>query len=148
MLSEAIESRLIERFSTPLPEFHKRRIVFWNDENGEFTEQMDELALSGVTLIKLTGRNNFATKKLLTSDDLTGDYLIYNPMTYEKPQDNWLLDIELFSGEPFLADLVSMQMEELTIEPTTAMRKAVKLYAKFLDNKERKAKLRKIGRSY
>ena len=58
------------------------------------------------------------------------------------------MDIELFSGEPFLADLVSMQMEELTIESTTAMRKTVKLYAKFLENKERKAKLRKIGRSY
>jgi len=148
MLSEAIKSRLIERFSAPLPEFHKRRIVFWNDENGEFAEQIDELAIPDVTLVKLTGKNNFAVKKLLTSDDLTGDYLIYNPITYDSPKDNWLLDIELYSGEPFLADFVSMQMEELTIEPTTAMRKTVKLYAKFLENKERKAKLRKIGRSY
>ena len=66
---------------------------------------------------RFSTRNNFAIKKLLTSDDLTSDYLIYNSITYEKPQDNWLLDIELFNGEPFLADLVSMQMEELTIEP-------------------------------
>ena len=42
MLSETIKARLIERFSTPLPEFHARRIVFWNDESGEFTEQVDE----------------------------------------------------------------------------------------------------------
>ena len=62
MLSEAIKSRLIERFTAPLPEFHKRRIVFWNDENGEFAEQIDELTLPNVTLVRLTGRNNFAVK--------------------------------------------------------------------------------------
>ena len=39
-------------------------------------------------------------------------------------------------------------MEELLVEPTSAMRKTMKLYAKFLDNKDRKAKLRRIGKSY
>ncbi len=33
MLSETIKSRLAERFAAPLPEFHKRRIVFWHDED-------------------------------------------------------------------------------------------------------------------
>jgi len=150
MLSDMIKLRLAERFAAPLPEFHKRRIVFWHDENGEFVDQLDELeqALPGVTLVRLTGWNNFAVKKLLTADDLTGDYLVYSPIAYEKPQDNWLLDIELYSGEPFLADLVSMQMEELNIAPKAIMRKTVQLYAKFLDNKERKAKLKRIGRYY
>jgi uncharacterized protein (TIGR02687 family) len=148
MLSDTIKARLAERFSAPLPDFHKRRIVFWHDESGEFAEQVDEVSLPGVTLVKLTGRNNFTVKKLLTADDLTGDYLVYNPINYDKPQDNWLLDIELYSGEPFRADLVSMQMEELNIEPTSAMRKTVKLYTKFMENKDRKAKLKKIGRSY
>ena len=81
MLSEPIKSRLTDRFKTPLPEFHNRRIVFWNDENGEFSEQVDELSLPDVTVIKLTDKNNFAVKKLLTADDLTGDYLIYNPIS-------------------------------------------------------------------
>ena len=148
MLSKAIKSRLTERFNEPLPEFNKRRIVFWNDENGDFAEQVDELSLSDVTVIKLTGRNNFAVKKLLTADDLTGNYLIYNPITYADPQDNWLMDIELYSGEPFRADLVSMQMSELNIEPTSAMRNAVRVYEKFFASQERKSKLRKIGRDY
>jgi hypothetical protein len=39
MLSETIKSRLEERFLAPLPEFHKRRIVFWHDEDGEFSNQ-------------------------------------------------------------------------------------------------------------
>jgi len=148
MLSETIKSRLAERFVAPLPEFHKRRIIFWHDEDGEFAGQVNELDLPGVSIVKLTGKNNFAVKKLLAADDLTGDYLVYDPLAYEKDQkDDWLLDIKLYS-EKFRADLVSIQMEELFVEPTSAMRKTMKLYAKFLDNKDRKAKLRRIGRSY
>ncbi len=148
MLSETIKLRLAERFAAPLPEFYKRRIVFWHDEDGEFTDAIDELNLSGVNIVKLTGTNNFAVKKLLSSDDLTDNYLIYDPLSYERDQhDDWLLDIKLYSEE-FRADLVSLQMEELFVEPSSAMRKAMKLYAKFLDNKDRKAKLRRIGRTY
>lgn len=148
MLSETIKTRLKDRFAAPLPEFYKRRIIFWHDEDGEFAESFDELVLNGVKLIKLSGNNNFSIKKLLAAEDLTSDYLIYDPLSYEKEQkDDWLLDIKLYS-EVFRADLVSIQMEELLVEPTSAMRKTIKLYSKFLDNKERKAKLQRIGRSY
>lgn len=148
MLSETIKLRLMERFTSPPAEFHKRRIVFWHDEDGEFADGVDNLDLPGVSVVKLTGKNNFAVKKLLSADDLTGDYLVYDPLSYEKDQhDDWLLDIKLYS-EDFRADLVSLQMEELLVEPSSAMRKTMKLYAKFLDNKDRKAKLRRIGHTY
>lgn len=148
MLSETIKLRLAERFAAPLTEFHKRRIVFWHDEDGEFADGVDELDLPGVSVVKLTGSNNFAVKKLLSADDLAGDYLVYDPLSYEKDQhDDWLLDIKLYS-EDFRADLVSLQMEELLVEPSSAMRKTMKLYSKFLDNKERKAKLKRIGHTY
>ncbi|MFT8873036.1 MAG: BREX-1 system phosphatase PglZ type A [Sporolactobacillus sp.] len=148
MLSETIKLRLAERFNAPLPEFYKRRIVFWHDEDGEFADAIDELDLPGVSVVKLTGTNNFTVKKLLSSDDLTGDYLIYDPLSYEKDQhDDWLLDIRLYSEE-FRADLVSMQMEELLVEPSSAMRKTMKLYAKFFNKIDRKEKLRRIGRTY
>jgi uncharacterized protein (TIGR02687 family) len=148
MLSETIKLRIAERFAAPLPEFHKRRIVFWYDEDSEFADGVDELILPGVTFVKLTGNNNFAIKKLLSADDLAGDFLIYDPLSYEKDQhDDWLLDIKLYS-EDFRADLVSLQMEELFVEPSSAMRKTMKLYAKFFDNKDRKTKLRRIGRTY
>ena len=148
MLSETIKLRLAERFTAPLSEFHKRRIVFWHDEDSEFVDGVDGLDLHGVTVVKLTGTNNFAVKKLLSADDLTGDYLVYDPLSYEKDQhDDWLLDIKLYS-EDFRADLVSLQMEELLVDPSSAMRKTMKLYAKFLENKDRKAKLRCIGRTY
>ncbi len=149
MLSETIKTRIAERFAAPLPEFHKRRIVFWQDEDGEFLDAFNELELPNVSKVNLTGTNNFAVKKLLSADDLIGDYLIYDSLSYDKDlHDDWLLDIKLYSGEPFRADMVSLQMEELLVEQTTAMRKTMKLYGKFLANKERKEKLQRIGRTY
>lgn len=147
MSTESIQFALTERFAAPLPEFYQRRIIFWQDEDREFEATMDELVIPNVKIIKLTGTNNFAVKKLLLHDDLTSNYLIYNPFSYSQPQDDWLRDIELFSEE-YRADFISMQMSELNIEASPAMRKTVKLYAKFLESKERRQKLHKIGRDY
>ena len=148
MLSETIKFMLSEKFSAQLPEFYKRRIVFWHDEDGEFVDDVDELSIPGVNVVKLSGKNTFFIKKLLSVDDLESNYLVYDPLSYDKDHhDDWLLDIRLYSEE-FRADLVSLQMEELLVEPTSAMRKTMKLYAKFFDSKDRKAKLRRIGRAY
>lgn len=147
MSTESIHFSLNERFAAPLPEFYKRRIVFWQDEDREFETMLDELVIPDVKIIKLTGTNNFAVKKMLLHDDLISNYLIYNPFSYTQQQDNWLRDIELFSEE-YRADFISMQMSELNIAATPAMRKTVKVYSKFLENKDRIAKLKKIGREY
>ena len=147
MSIERIEFNLKERFAAPLPEFYRRRIVFWHDEERQFEQDMDELDLPGVKILRLTGSNNFAAKKLLLHDDLESDYLVYCPLAYASEEDDWLQDIEYYS-ETFRADFVSMQMEELNIEPSAAMRKAVKLYAKFLESEERRKKLRRLGHSY
>ena len=147
MPNERVQFNLKERFAAPLPEFYRRRIVFWKDEDREFEQDVDELSLDDVKIIKLTGTNNFAVKKLLLHDDLDSDYLIYCPITYTGDEDNWLQDIEYYS-ETFRADFISMQMAELNIAPSAAMRKTVKLYTKFLENKDRRQKLRRIGRDY
>ena len=147
MSIESIQFSLNERFSAPLPEFYKRRIVFWQDEDREFETMLDGLEIPDVKIIKLTGTNNFAVKKLLLHDDLTSNFLFYNPFSYAQQQDNWLRDIELFSEE-YRADFISMQMSELNIAATPAMRKTVKVYSKFLENKDRIAKLKKSGREY
>ena len=147
MSIESIQFTLRERFAAPLPEFYQRRIIFWQDEDREFESMLDELYIPDVTILKLTGTNNFAVKKLLLHDDLTGNYLIYNPFSYADPKDNWLLDIEKFSEE-YRSDLISTRMNELNIEASPAMRKTVKLYAKFFDSKERIERLKRIGREY
>ena len=109
MSTESIQFNLRERFAAPLPEFYQRRIIFWRDEDREFETTLDELDLPGVNIVKLTGTNNFSVKKLLLHDDLTGNYLIYNPFSYASPQDDWLRDIELYSEE-FRADYYSILM--------------------------------------
>ena len=147
MSTESIQFNLRERFAAPLPEFYQRRIIFWQDEDREFETMLDELDLPGVNIVKLTGTNNFSVKKLLLHDDLTGNYLIYNPFSYSSPQDDWLRDIELYSEE-FRADYYSILMSELNINPSPVMRRTVKLYATFFGNKDRVARLRRIGREY
>lgn len=140
MDSDKIIQELNQRFTAPLPEFYKRRIVFWYDEDGEFQDRLDEVTLTDAKLVALTGTNNFAVKKLLSVDDTTSNYLVYCPLSYENPEDNWLLDIELYSEE-FRADLVSIWMDELGIPSTPAMRKQVKEYRKYFNAKNRRDKI-------
>ena len=45
MDAEKIVQDLNWRFATPLPEFHQRRIIFWNDEDREFEDQLDDIQL-------------------------------------------------------------------------------------------------------
>lgn len=147
MDGKRIEATLRARFAAPLPEFQTRRIVFWRDEEREFEAMLDELSIPDVKLVRLTGHNNFAVKKLLLHDDLSSSYLIYDPLSYAAPQDDWLLDIRLYSEE-YRADKTSLQMAELGVEPTPAMRKTMKLYHRFFESRERTAKLCRIGHSY
>ena len=37
---------LNRRFAAPLPEFYQRRIIFWNDEDKEFEDKLDEVVLA------------------------------------------------------------------------------------------------------
>lgn len=148
MLNE-IQKKLQERFAAPKPEFHRRRVVFWRDEEREFENGLDSLELPGVKVVKLEDDNNFSVKKLLLHDDVESDFLIYAPLQVANGQANWLRDVELWSEE-FRADAVSMQTSRLQIEKSaeSAVRSAVKRFDKFFANKERVDRLRKIGRVY
>ena len=140
MDSEKIIQDLNRRFAAPLPEFYKRRIVVWIDEDAEFTDKLDGITLSGAKVIALTGSNNFYLKKLLAVDDPTSNYLVYRPFAYESDEDNWLLDMELY-GEEFRADLVSMWMNEMGIPQTPALRLGFKQYRKFFNAQVRRNKV-------
>lgn len=147
MDTEAIIQELNCLFAKPLPEFYKRRIIFWYDEEKEFQDKLDEIQLSNAKIIALTGTNNFEVKKLLNVDDTLSNYLIYSPFLYDNLEDNWLLDIELYS-EPFRADLISTWMNEilkpLGINPTADLRSCFKQYRKFFNAAERRSKFRSL----
>lgn len=44
---EKIAQELNRRFAAPLPEFYKRRIVVWIDEDQEFVDKLDEIEVTG-----------------------------------------------------------------------------------------------------
>lgn len=136
---------LNKRFAAPLPEFYKRRIIFWYDEDREFEDKLDEIPLENAKLLVLTGTNNFAAKKLLTVDDTTSNYLVYSPITYESKEDDWLLNIELYS-EAFRADLVSIWLNEVDLPQTPDFRRLMKKYRKFFGAQTRRTAFLKRNR--
>ena len=140
MDAEKIIQDLNRRFAAPLPEFYKRRIIIWIDEDQEFVDKLDEIELNNAKFVALTGANNFYVKKLLAVDDPTSNYLVYRPFAYESDEDNWLLDMELY-GEEFRADLVSMWMDEMSIPQAPGLRQCFKQYRKFFNAQARRTKV-------
>lgn len=120
--------------------FYQRRIIFWYDEDKEFEDKLDEVVLENAKFIALTGNNAFYVKKLLSVDDLTTNYLVYSPLAYNRPDDNWFLDVELYSEE-FRADLISIWMDEMRLISNPAMRKQVKNYRAYFNAKDRRLKV-------
>ena len=142
MDSEKVIQDLNQRFAQPLPEFYKRRIIFWCDEEREFEDKLDEIVLHSAKLVTLTGTNYFAVKKLLGVEDTTGNYVVYCPLSYEKPEDDWILDIRLYSEE-YRADLISNWMDDMGLPQTAVLRKQVKEYRKFFKAAVRREKIAK-----
>lgn len=140
MDTDKVIQDLNRRFAAPLPEFYQRRIIFWYDEDKEFEDKLDEVVLENAKVIALTGNNAFSVKKLLSVDDLTTNYLVYSPLVYDRPDDNWLLDVELYSEE-FRADLISIWMDEMGLASNPAMRKQVKNYRAYFNAKYRRLKV-------
>ena len=140
MDTDKIIQDLNRRFAAPLPEFYQRRIIFWYDEDKEFEDKLDEVVLENAKVIELTGNNVFSVKKLLSVDDLTTNYLVYSPCVYNRPDDNWLLDVELYSEE-FRADLISIWMDEMGLISNPAMRKQVKNYRAYFNAKDCRLKV-------
>ena len=140
MDTDKVVQDLNRRFAAPLPEFYQRRIIFWYDEDKEFEDKLNEVVLENAKVIALTGNNAFSVKKLLSVDDLTTNYLVYSTCSYNRPDDNWLLDVELYSEE-FRADLISIWMDEMGLPSNPAMRKQVKNYRAYFNAKDRRLKV-------
>lgn len=143
---EKVIQDLNRRFAAPLPEYYQRRIIFWYDEDREFEDKLEDIQLDNAEIVALTGGNTFAVKKLLSNDDLTTNFLVYDPLSYDRPDDDWLMDVKLYSEE-FRADLISIWMGEMGLDSTLAMRKQVKHYRKFFNAKDRRSKIAAMAKA-
>lgn len=140
MAIEDIKNELEQKFNEQLPEFYKRRIIFWNDETGEFKEEIKDLALSNAKVLMIDENNQFYAKKLLNEDDISSNYLVYNPIVVNEEED-WFLDMKLYSEE-YRADLVSRWMQETNILNNLDLRSEVKGLKGFFNAQSRRTKLK------
>lgn len=144
--AEKVLQELKRRFSEPLPEFYRRHIIFWHDEEREFADRIGEIEIDGVKVVTLTENNAFTLKKLLAKDDVDSHYLVYCPVTFESDEANWLLNIELYSGEPFRADIHTIWLEEMGLGVQENLRILLKQYHKFFNAKERRVRFARFSK--
>jgi uncharacterized protein (TIGR02687 family) len=130
-----IKQTLEDNFNKDSTDSNKRNIIFWYDAEGEFVEDIKELELEGVKILHLTKNNSFYIKYLLEKEDTESNYLIYSPNPKPMPRENWLLDIEKYSGE-FSTDKATVIMRNLGVKDES-LRGVFKSYIKFFGNKER-----------
>ncbi|AJY50827.1 BREX-1 system phosphatase PglZ type A [Halomonas sp. KO116] len=107
MQLEQLQQGLQHAFFT---DYH--RIVFWYDAPGHFAESLSDLALEGIQVITMAGESTLGVKLRLELEEPDTPTLLYFPYAEPAPEDDWLLDIKLYSGR-FYADRVSMIFNEL-----------------------------------
>jgi uncharacterized protein (TIGR02687 family) len=135
MTIEEIKNELVKIFASPVQQYHKRKIVFWEDPEKEFSDSVSDLSLKGVNIICLSSKNLFMAKQAVNNEE-AGDLLIYDP-TNTDPKDDWLQDARLYADAIKHFDFYSMVMSRVGILETRQMRDVVKGYKRFWQSDER-----------
>lgn len=120
----------------------KNRLVFWQDADAEFSEQLSDLSLDNVQILNLDEHSHLEAKKRIEIDEPEQPFLLYYSQVQEDPTRDWLYDIKLYS-EHFYADSSSIILNELGIKQM-ALRSVVSQYKRFFGNKQRLAKVKKV----
>jgi uncharacterized protein (TIGR02687 family) len=91
--------------------FRKYRIVFWYDADRELRKDFEVLAIDGVEKLEISG-NEFKIKHHVLRQEPDTQFLIYKEGPEPPDTENWLLDVQLASGE-FRTDQASIYLAEL-----------------------------------
>ncbi len=121
----------------------RQRLVFWNDPEREFTNALPFIHLpDGVRLLRLDEIGSFEAKVRVEKEDPQGQYLLYAPTEEPEYENDWLLDVRLYSRS-FRADRASILFDQLGLT-TPTVRDHIAKRRKFFDNKQRLQKLRPL----
>src|SRR5207248_5574768 len=118
------------------------RIVFWNDPDQEFRETLPFVMLDGVTALRLDEVGALEVKIRLEQAESTGKFLLYAATEEPDYEDDWLLDIRLYSRS-FRADRASILLQELGLK-NLHLRQHLADRRKFFDSKERLQRLKPL----
>ena len=99
----------------------KARIVFWNDPEREFLNTLPFVLLEGVNILRLDEIGALEAKIRIERDDPHGKFLLYSPTEEPDYEDDWLLDIRLYSRS-FRADRASIILDELGLTTSSFAR--------------------------
>ena len=139
MNSASISSTLNKIFGSGEPQ---DRIIFWNDDGGEFQEILDELNLDNVNIVRLDETPSLEIKIKLEIEDLVGRYLLYSTNPPVAPENDWLIGLRLHS-RVFHADIASMALQELGLNQLS-LRDHLKERLLFLKSRTRLESLKKL----
>ncbi len=120
-----------------------QRIVFWHDPEREFESVVPTLELTNITTLNLHEEAALAVKIRLEREDPTGKYLLYAPSEEPDNENDWLLDIRLYSRS-FRADRASIILDELGLSEQQYLRQHLAERRKFFESKERLQKLQQL----
>ena len=133
----------IENALARLFEEEQQRIVFWNDPEREFVHTLPFVYLpEGVHILKLDEVGTFEAKIKIERDDPTGRYLVYSATEEPDYDDDWLLDVRLYSRS-FRADRASIVLDQLGLV-NQHLREHLAARRKFFDNKDRLKKVQPL----
>ena len=119
-----------------------QRIVFWNDPDQEFQNTLPFIMLDGVTTLRLDEVGALEAKIRLERDEPNGKFLLYAPTEEPDYEDDWLLDIRLYSRS-FRADKASILLQELGLV-NLHLRTHIGDRRKFFDSKDRLQKIKNL----
>jgi hypothetical protein len=89
-----------------------QRIIFWNDPDQEFQNSLPFVMLEGVTTLRLDEVGALKVKIRMEPEEPKGKFLLYAPTEEPDHEDDWLLDIRLYSRS-FRADKARLLLQEL-----------------------------------
>ena len=140
MKAEQIDQALHQKFIT-----EGERLVFWHDANGEFADYvaggLDD-SLAEVQVLDVAATGGLSTKLRLECEDSEGRYLVYSRGEPPPPEEDWLLDIRLYSAQ-FHADVASLWLQELGLG-SLSLREHLRARAIFMASQERRRKLARL----
>lgn len=134
---------LKERITTELHN-KPRTVVFWYDEQGEYTiESLKEALADHPIQVRPLTRNNFFSLKIeIEVEKKEESFLLYANFSKPEKEKNYLLDMELY-GTEFKADTTALFAEQLQVSDTL-LREMINKYPEFFKSSERKEKLKKV----
>ncbi|WP_099222169.1 BREX-1 system phosphatase PglZ type A [Listeria costaricensis] len=92
-----LQQKINELFQQPCKKGMNRHIAFWYDQDGEYQEQAAQLLLPNIKVLQVNDHNYFQTRYLIEKQFLNQHILLYFPYAQPEPEQNMLLDLELYS---------------------------------------------------